>query len=101
MTRGSCMGSLSESGPAGIPIQDCFSAARELRLAWALESAISAGFAGGGTTWGLTGITTMSFLNTTLSYSTTEYLPITTPFIAAAPKSNISGDLIGGTDFRG
>ena len=83
-THGSRMESLSGSGRAGIRIRDCFLPARELRLAWALELAISAGLVGDGTTGDLTGITTMSFITTTLTCPTAESLPITTPSIAGA-----------------
>src|SRR6266853_323609 len=84
MTHGSCMGSPSGFGPVGIRIQDCSLTALELRLVSALESAFLADLAGVGTIGDLTGITTMSFTTTTLTYPTAESSPITTPSIASA-----------------
>jgi hypothetical protein len=69
-------------------------------LGWALELAISAGLAGDGTTGDLTGITTMSFITTTLMYPTAESSPITTPSIAGARTSIMAADLMVEADFR-
>src|SRR6266852_3164694 len=100
MTRGSRMGNLSGSGRVGIRIRDCFLAARESRLGWALELAISAGLVGDGTIGDLTGITTMSFITTTLTYPTAESSPITTPSIAGARTSIMAADFMVEPDFR-
>src|SRR6266849_652280 len=100
MTLGSCTESPSGFGQVGIRIQDCTLAALELRLGWALELVISAGLVGDGTTGDLTGITTMSFITTTLTYPTVESSPITTPSIAGARTSIMAADFMVEPDFR-
>src|SRR6266404_871787 len=100
MTHGSCMGSPSGFGRDGIRIQDCSLTAPELRLASALESAFLADLAGVGTIGDLTGITTMSFITTTLMFPTAESSPITTPSIASARTSIMVADFRVDTDFR-
>src|SRR5467141_4259099 len=92
MTHGSCMGSPSGFGPVGIRIQDCSLTALELRLVSALGSAFLADLAGVGTIGDLTGITTMSFTTTTLTYPTAESSLITTPSIASARTSIMVAD---------
>jgi hypothetical protein len=64
-----------------------------------LESAISAGSVGDGTTGDLTGITTMSFITTTLTYPTAESSPITTPSITRT-ETITAADFRVDTDFR-
>jgi hypothetical protein len=94
------MESLSGFGQVGIRIQDCTLPARALHLGWALESAISADSVGDGTTGDLTGITTMSFITTTLTYPTAESSPITTPSIAGARTSITLAGFMAEADFR-
>jgi hypothetical protein len=94
------MESPSGFGQAGIRIRDCFLTARELGLGWALELAISAGLVGDGTTGDLTGITTMLFITTTLTYPTAGSSPITTPSIAGARTSIMVADFMVEADFR-
>src|SRR5712692_7402137 len=100
MTRGSRMGNLSGSGRVGIRIRDCFLAARESRLGWALELAISAGLVWDGTIGDLTGISTMSFITTTLTYPTAESSPITTPSFAGARTSSTLAGFMAEANFR-
>src|SRR3984893_14942263 len=100
MIPGLRMESLSGFGQVGIRIQDCTLPARELHLGWALELAILADLVGDGTTGDLTGITTMSFITTTLTYPTVESSPITTPSIVGVPTSIMEADFMVETDFR-
>jgi hypothetical protein len=93
------MESPSGFGQVGIRIQDCTLPARELHLGWALESAISAGSVGDGTTGDLTGITTMSFITTTLTSPTAGSSLITTPSIARM-ETITAADFRVDTDFR-
>src|SRR5260370_28091162 len=87
MILGSRMERPSWFGQAGIRIQDCSFPVRELRLAWALESASMADFAGGGTIGDLTGITGRGFTNTTPTFPTAEPLSIVTTSIVKAGTS--------------
>jgi len=84
MIPGSCMESLSESGQAGIRIQDSILPDLELLLASALESAISAASAGAGTTGVPTGVAGASFITTTPTYPTVECSSIATTSITPA-----------------
>ena len=68
-------------------IQGCILPDRELRLAWALESASLAALAGAGTTGDMTGITTVSSTTTTPTSPTAESLLITTPLTTPAGTS--------------
>src|ERR1700694_438145 len=100
MTHGSCMESLSGSGRAGFWTRDCFLPCPVSRLAPALELAILAGLVGDGTTGDLTGITTMSFITTTLTYPTAESSPITTLSIAGVRTPIMVADFRVDTDFK-
>src|SRR6266446_2875959 len=75
------MESLSGCGQVGIGIRGCTLPDRELRLAWALESASLAVLDGAGTTGDMIGITTISVSAATATYPTAESSPITTPSI--------------------
>src|SRR5258708_34909803 len=92
MIPGLRMENRSGFGQVGIRIQDCFLTARELRLASALESAFLADLAGAGTIGDRTGITTISFITTTLTDPTAESSPITTPSIASARTAIMVAD---------
>src|ERR1700674_1382457 len=100
MIRGLRMESPSGFGQVGIRILDCSLTALESRLASALEWAILADLAGAGTTGDRTGITTMSFTTTTLTYPTAESSLITTPSIASARTSIMEADFMVEADFR-
>src|SRR5467141_1947034 len=100
MIPGLRMESPSGFGQVGIRIQDCFLRARELRLDLALELVILAGSAGAGTIGDPTGITTMSFITTTLMCPTAESSLITTPSIAGARTPILVADFMVEVDFR-
>src|ERR1700730_722340 len=100
MIPGLRMESLSGFGQVGIRIQDCTLPARELHLGWALELAILADLVGDGTTGDLTGITTMSFITTTLTYPTAKSSPITTLSIAGVRTPIMLADFRVDTDFK-
>ena len=76
------MESPSESGRDGIPILDSTLAARESRLASALESASLADLAGGGDTGDTTGVVMEFSSTTTATFPTAEFSPIATASIA-------------------
>src|ERR1700682_4139214 len=99
MIHGLRMENPSGCGQAGIGIRDCSLRVRESRLGWALESAILAGSVGDGTTGDLTGITTMSFITTTLTSPTAGSSLITTPSIARM-ETITAADFRVDTDFR-
>src|SRR5580692_2735472 len=82
MTRGWFMEGPSESGRDGIRILDSTLAARESRLASALESASLAGLAGGGDTGDTTGVVMEFSSTTTATFPTAEFSSIATTSIA-------------------
>src|SRR5713226_5814208 len=100
MIRGLRLESPSGFGQVGIGIRDCSLRARESRLASALESAILADLAGAGTIGDLTGITTMSFITTTLTFRTAESSLITTRSTASARTAIMVVDFMVEADFR-
>src|SRR5579863_8751508 len=82
MTPGSCTEGLSGFGRAGIPIRDFTFEFRELRLAWALESASLADLVGAGDTGVTIGTITGSCSTTAPTSPTAEFLSISIPSIA-------------------
>src|SRR6202790_3662094 len=100
MIHGLRMESPSGFGQAGSGIRDCSLRARASRLGWALESAILADLVGDGTTGHRTGITTMSFITTTLMCPPAESSLITTPSIASARTAIMVADFMVEADFR-
>src|SRR5260370_40893090 len=89
MILGSRMERPSWFGQAGIRIQDCSFPVRELRLAWALESASIAELVWGGPIGGFTGLTGRGFKTTTPTFPTAESLSIVTTSTRQVGNSNM------------
>jgi hypothetical protein len=92
---------LSESGRDGIRIPDFTLAARELLLAWALESASLADLAGAGDIGDTIGVV-MEFFSTTTGMSpTAEFSLITTTLTAPADFMAVAFTVTQGEDSAG